>query len=133
VHFGQHLRFSWFNFEFCIFICPNITEEFEAVAVVVSALNFYFKEILFLCICFYEAALINEKSDKLAVMLTENHWKDEIETVRLSLVCNILAKPISFYLLGTRLKKKDIILQIMGVSVTTAIGIIKGIVEKQVR
>ncbi len=91
------------------------------------------KEMPFLLIVFIASANVNEKSDKLTIMLGTDAWDVEHMTKcnsRLIIYANAEAKRISFPMAGLRMNHKDIRKQLFGWVLASVVAVVRAAVGK---
>jgi hypothetical protein len=86
-------------------------------------LNSYFlKEYFLLMVVFSEVSKVNELSEELNNTVTRTIWTKEL--VDGNIAMNLFSNPISFKLLGVKLFKKDLLIQVILIVLTSLIGIL---------
>jgi hypothetical protein len=76
---------------------------------------------------------VNEVADELVEVVATKKWNTSIEDnnssglVYANISMSLFVDPFSFTLIGVRLKKKDLILQLLGISLTSLIALCKSL------
>lgn len=78
---------------------------------------YYFKDFVFLFVVFWNASLVNELSDNLTKIVVSGVWNNKGEESNIAM--NLFSDPLSYPLASLRLKKREVILQLIGVTITS--------------
>lgn len=78
---------------------------------------YYFKDFVFLFVVFWNASLVNELSDELTKIVVSGVWNNKGEEGNIAM--NLFSDPLSFPLASLRLKKKEVIIQLIGITITS--------------
>lgn len=84
--------------------------------------SYFLKEYFLLVVVFLEVSKVNELSEELVNIVTRTIWTKEITDGNIAM--NLFSNPISFKLLGIKLFKKDLLIQIIILALTSLIGIL---------
>jgi hypothetical protein len=99
-------------------------------ALEIASIDIFIKEYLFIGLIFYEVAKVNHLVDELTLKLIKTKWNQgsvrDIEINRIISLCQI--QPISFRLMGCRLRLRDLFYQFLGVMVSTTVGIVRAFI-----
>ncbi len=101
------------------------------LAVLIGLYFVLLKELPFLVILFFHSAEVNEKSDRLTIMLGTDVWDlEHFEKCsnRFALFANAEAQRISYPLAGLRMNYADIRRQLIGWTLATVIAVVKAVV-----
>lgn len=113
------------------------------------------KEVFYLLIMFIQAAFVNEKANLLQQVLGSDEWTDnttstsraaatepptlrycggvtDIDSIRMKLYINVDVDPISFRVLGIRMTRNTVYLQLAGYIAAVFIGILNSILTSNV-
>jgi hypothetical protein len=99
-------------------------------ALEIASIDIFIKEYLFIGLIFYEVAKVNHLVDELTFKLIKTKWNQgsvrDIEINRIISLCQI--EPISFRLMGCQLRLRDLFYQLLGVMVSTTVGIVRAFI-----
>ena len=87
----------------------------------------YFKEVVYLFVALFLSARLNEIADELRKELGDATWESSLEMLRLQVFTSLVAKPVSFKLLGTRPTMHSVAWQCASVVIALVLGFAKGL------
>ena len=93
----------------------------------------YVPYFLYLYFVFRLAADVNEKGDFVTHSLARglSNWAPEQQMSRMSLYIDSFDDPISYYLVGLRMTRRDLLIQIIFYSVSFVIGVVQSVASKE--
>lgn len=87
--------------------------------------SLYLKEMVYLALVVFEAARVNDSADRLFQKLCKSAWKDDTDAERMRLFIACYNDPVSYSILGVRVTKMGLYLQVAGY----VLGVVVSVLE----